>query len=138
MYVIRLATLSDIEALHNFDGWPKRRDWERQIDAQQVFVLEVDGEIGGLLRFDVLWTTVPFLALIFINAPLRGRGYSRQMLKALCAHLKNQGYVALLSSSQTDEPEAQKWHRHMGFHSNGIIENIAEEGVGELVFRLVL
>jgi len=46
--------------------------------------------------------------------------------------------VALLSSSQTDEPEPQRWHLHMGFTSNGLIENIADDGVGELVYRLML
>ena len=34
------------------------------------------------------------------------------------------------------EPEPQAWHRHLGFTSNGIIENIADEGIGEVVFRL--
>jgi hypothetical protein len=46
--------------------------------------------------------------------------------------------VALLSSSQTDEPEPQRWHLHMGFSSGGIIENVAADGVGEIVYRLML
>ncbi len=36
------------------------------------------------------------------------------------------------------EPEPQAWHIHMGFKSNGIIENIDDEGVGEIVFRIML
>jgi len=49
-----------------------------------------------------------------------------------------QGYVALLSSSQTDEPGPQRWHLYMGFTSNGIIENVADDGVGEMVYRVSL
>jgi hypothetical protein len=60
------------------------------------------------------------------------------MLDFLKAHLREMGHVALLSSSQTDEPEPQAWHRHMGFVENGICLNIADDGVGELLFRMAL
>jgi len=63
---------------------------------------------------------------------------ARMLLDYLGEQLRAQGYVALLSSSQTDEPEPQAWHRHLGFTSGGIIENIADEGIGEVVFRLEL
>jgi len=46
--------------------------------------------------------------------------------------------VALLSSSQTDEPGPQRWHLHMGFTSNGIIENIADDGVDRVVYQVLL
>ncbi len=90
------------------------------------------------MRYTVLWTTVPFLGLIEIDAAHRGKGYSRLMLAFLKDHLLEQGYAALLSSSQTDEPEPQRWHLHMGFTSNGLIENIADDGVGEVVYRVLL
>ena len=101
-------------------------------------MLEHLGHVIGLARFTVLWTTVPFLGLITVQEVHRGKGYSRLLLEFLKNHLKEQGYVALLSSSQTNEPEPQAWHKHMGFRSNGIIENIDDEGVGELVYRILL
>ncbi len=101
-------------------------------------MLELENQVIGLLRYELLWTTVPFMSLIEIEAEHRGRGYSRLLLSFLTEHLKAQGYVALLSSSQTDEPGPQRWHLHMGFRSNGIIENVMDEGIGELVYRLGL
>lgn len=135
---VRLARAEDTPALQQLDPWPKEHIWRQKIAASEVVVLELDNTIIGLMRYDLVWTTVPFLGLIEIEAAHRGRGYSRMMLEFLKAHLREQGYVALLSSSQTDEPEAQRWHLHMGFCSNGILENIADEGVGELVYRLML
>ena len=135
---VRLARETDIPALQQLDPWPKEHIWRQKIAAGEVVVLELDNTIIGLMRYDLLWTTVPFLGLIEIEAAHRGRGYSRIMLEFLTTHLREQGYVALLSSSQTDESKPQRWHLHMGFSSNGIIENVMDEGVGELVYRLML
>jgi N-acetylglutamate synthase-like GNAT family acetyltransferase len=135
---IRFANEDDIPALKQLDTWTKDSMWQRKILWREVIVLEVENKIVGLMRYDVLWSTVPFLSLIFIEEPYRGKGYSVELLSFLKSYLRNEGYVALLSSSQTDEPEAQNWHRKMGFKSNGIIENIADDDVGEIVFRLLL
>ena len=135
---VRLAERGDVEALQRLDRWPKEQIWQQKVSNGEVIVLELDGNVVGLIRYSVLWTTVPFLGLIEIGVAHRGKGYSRLLLQFLTDHLRAQGYVALLSSSQTDEPEPQRWHLHMGFTANGLIENIADEGVGELVYRLML
>jgi ribosomal protein S18 acetylase RimI-like enzyme len=135
---VRLAHPNDIPALQRLDPWPKEPIWQQKIAHGEVIVLEVGGNVVGLARYAVLWTTVPFLGLIEIEEGYRKQGHSRAMLTFLTEHLRAQGYIALLSSSQTNEPEPQAWHLHMGFTSNGLIENIADEGVGELVYRLML
>ncbi len=135
---VRLANDADIPKLQQLDPWAKERIWKQKIMCKEVSVLELHGEVIGLIRYDVLWTTVPFIGLIEIEEAHRGKGYSRVLLEFLKQHLREQGYVALLSSSQTDEPVPQNWHRHMGFKSNGIIENIADNNVGEVIYRLTL
>jgi GNAT superfamily N-acetyltransferase len=136
--VARLANDADLPKLQQLDPWPKEHIWKQKIMCSEVIVLELNNEVIGLLRYDLLWTTVPFIGLIEIEAAHRGKGYSRLMLEFLKQHLREQGYIALLSSSQTDEPTPQNWHRHMGFKSNGIIENIMDEDIGEIVYRLML
>jgi GNAT superfamily N-acetyltransferase len=135
---VRFAIDSDMPQLKNLDPWPRESVWQHKIAAREVIVLEADATLVGLARYTLLWTTVPFLGLIFILEPYRGQGLSRRLLDFLCDHLRAQGYVALLSSSQTDEVAPQNWHRHMGFYTNGVIENIADDNVGEIVYRLLL
>lgn len=137
-YRIRLATLEDIPALRALDPYPREAIWQQKINHAEVVVLLVDDVLVGLARYAVLWTTVPFLGLIWVDEAHRNKGYSREMLEHLKNHLRAQGYVALLSSSQTDEPRAQAWHNHMGFSSNGIIEHIADDNIGEVVYRIML
>lgn len=135
---IRLATTADIPELEKLDQWPGKEKWQRKIYCEEVIVLEVDNKLAGLLRFCVIWTTVPFIELIYIKAEHQKKGYSKLMLEFLCDHLKKLGYVALLSSSQTNEVTPQAWHVHMGFKTNGIIENIDDDNIGEIVYRLLL
>lgn len=136
--ITRLAQNSDIPLLQAIDSWPKEAIWKQKIHSQEVIVLELDQKIIGVIRYSVLWTSVPFMGLIEIFAEHQKKGYSILLLDFLKQHLRNQGFVALLSSSQTNEPEPQAWHSHMGFTTNGIIENIADEGIGEVVYRLML
>ncbi len=135
---VRFARDTDLPDLQRLDRWPRERVWLHKIAGDEVLVLEHEERVIGLLRYELLWTTVPFMSLIEIEAAHRGRGYSRLMLSFLTKYLKAQGYVALFFSSQTDEPEPQRWHLHMGFRSNGIIENVMDEGIGELVYWLEL
>lgn len=135
---IRLAVAADIPELQKLDRWLSEEKWQRKIHCEEVIVLEADGQLSGLLRFSLLWTTVPFIGLIYIKPELQKKGCSRKMLEFLKAHLKKQGYVALLSSSQTNEVEPQMWHVHMGFKTNGIIENIDDDNIGEIVYRMLL
>jgi GNAT superfamily N-acetyltransferase len=136
--IIDDATVSDIVQLRSLDRWPSEAAWRERIGAGGVVVIRHGPRIVGLARFCVLWTTVPFLEMIWIEQAFRGKGLSRRLLTGVTDRLRGRGYAALLSSSQDDEPEAQAWHRCMGFCENGHIDNIAAEGVGEVVFRLLL
>jgi GNAT superfamily N-acetyltransferase len=135
---VRLAKPSDIPKHQRIDPWPKEPIWQHKIAGGEVIVLELSTEIIGLIRYEVLWTTVPFMGLIFIEEAQRDKGCSTLLLEFLKNHLREQGYLALLSSSQPDKPEPQAWHGHMGFKSNGIMENIADDDVGEIVYRIML
>src|SRR5688572_26884365 len=98
---IRFANEEDIPELKQLDAWTKESMWLRKIFGREVIVLEVENKIVGLIRYDVLWSTVPFLSLIFIEESHRGNGYSHEMFEFLKQSLRDEGYIALLSSSQT-------------------------------------
>jgi ribosomal protein S18 acetylase RimI-like enzyme len=134
----RFATEADIPSLKRIDPWPRDHQWRRKVAEREAVVVEEDRQIAAMARYEVLWTTVPFLSYIYVAEAFRRRGYSRIVLEFLGHYLVEQGYVALLSSSQTDDPASQAWHVHMGFQENGIIENIADAGIGEIVYRVEL
>jgi len=136
--VVRYATVSDIDLLAGVDRWPRPEDWPHKIAAREVIVATDLGRIVGHARFDVLWSTVPFLSMIHVRDAFRGHGLSRRLLDFLLAELRLRGYAALLSSAQSNEPLPQAWHEHLGFHRNGVIEHVADEGIHEWVYRRLL
>jgi ribosomal protein S18 acetylase RimI-like enzyme len=134
----RFAEPGDTQRLVELDPWPSDCVRTRKVETREIIVAEAADAIIGTLRFEFIWTTVPFISFIRVDEVHRGVGASRRMLELLISELKQKGYPALLSSAQTDEPSAQQWHEHLGFRRNGLIENIADEGVGEIVYRLLL
>jgi GNAT superfamily N-acetyltransferase len=110
----------------------------RMIAEGDLLIATVDGAPVGLLWLDRFWAKRPFIALIRVLAPYRGRGVGRALLERLVAGLREQGHELLYSSSEAHAAEAQAWHRHMGFEECGFIAGINRGGVGEVFFRIRL
>jgi predicted GNAT superfamily acetyltransferase len=110
----------------------------RKLRAREIILLSVNDQPTGYLWFSFLWSSLPFVDLIYINDSCRKRGLSRILLGCLEDHLKARGFDVLYSSSQLDEPAPQAWHRHMGFEECGVINGLNEGGIGEVFFRKAL
>ena len=107
----------------------------RKIEQGEIIVAKRAGQLVGYLRLEYLWSMVPYIALIWVVEDQRHQGIGRAMLHYLENVLREQGYTALYSSSQANEPEPQAWHRHVGFEECGFIAGINEGEIGEIFFR---
>jgi N-acetylglutamate synthase-like GNAT family acetyltransferase len=108
---------------------------KRKVEQGEIIVAEKAGQLVGYLRLEYLWSTVPYIALIWVVEDQRQQGIGSAMLRYLENVLREQGHTALYSSSQANEPEPQAWHRHVGFEECGFIAGMNEGGVGEIFFR---
>jgi ribosomal protein S18 acetylase RimI-like enzyme len=131
---VRLARLEDLRFVTS-DGHAASDVVRRKISHGEVFVAERDGEPLGYLRLEYLWSRLPYIAMIQVASPHRRQGVGRALLAHLARALVKQGHAILYSSSQADEPEAQAWHRRVGFEECGIVSGINEGGIGEVFFR---
>jgi len=131
---VRLARLEDLRFVTS-DGHAASDVVRRKITHGEVFVAERGGEQLGYLRLEYLWSRLPYIAMIQVAPPHRRQGVGRALLAHLAGALVEQGHAILYSSSQADEPEAQAWHRRVGFEECGIVSGINEGGIGEVFFR---
>ena len=140
--VIRFARLDDLDFAYQ-DGYISAEMLKRKIDAQlalnpdrieDILIAERNGKRVGYVRFEYLWSIVPYISLIHVLPAYRRQGVGKALLQFIETFLRDAGHEALYSSSQADESEPQAWHRHMGFVECGFIAGI-NESVGEVFFR---
>jgi GNAT superfamily N-acetyltransferase len=135
---VRPAERDDVGWLARNDGHLDAGRLAAKVDAGEVLLAEVDAEPAGLLRFDLLWSAVPFVALVRVRDPLRRRGVGRALVASLADRARADGATFLLSSATEDEPAARAWHAAIGFTVCGELSGINAGGVGEVVYRLGL
>jgi ribosomal protein S18 acetylase RimI-like enzyme len=133
--LVRFAGPDDLEWCVVEDDHVTEQIIRHKIVDNEIILAELDGQIIGYVRLEYLWSTIPYIALIFVKEAYRGEGIGRMLLDFLIEHLKFFGYDELFSSSQVNEPEAQAWHRGNGFTECGIINGLNEGDIGEVFFR---
>ena len=140
--VIRFARLDDLDFAYQ-DGYIPAEVLKQKTKAQtalnpdcieDVIIAEWTGKRVGYVRIEYLWSIVPYISLIRVLPEYRRQGVGKTLLQFIETFLREAGHEALYSSSQTDEPEPQAWHRHVGFEECGFITGINDR-VGEVFFR---
>ena len=106
-----------------------------KIVNDEIIIAELDGQPIGYLRIEYLWSTIPYIGVIWVIELYRKEGIGRKILAFLEDYLRSRGHDALYSSSTANETEPQDWHRSVGFVESGIISGINEGGIGEIFFR---
>jgi len=132
--LVRFATLNDLDFVAR-DHYIPTEVVRHKIEQQEVVVAERQGSPVGYARLEYLWSTVPYIALIWVLPEHRRQGAGKAMLRFMEDYLRENGHQQLFSSSQVDEAEPQAWHRHVGFEECGLIGGINDGGVGEVFFR---
>jgi GNAT superfamily N-acetyltransferase len=131
---IRIAVDDDLTFVGQ-DAYVASEVLRRKIAAGEVFIAESEGIAVGYLRLELLWSSIPYIALIRVNERFRRRGVGRALVQFVEQQLLARGHSVLYSSSQANEPEPQAWHRTLGFKECGIIAGINRGDIGEIFFR---
>ncbi len=133
--LVRFAGPEDLEWCVVEDSHVTEKVIRNKIVNNEIIVVELDGLLIGYIRLEFLWSTTPYIGLIFVINEHRNAGIGRKMIDYLEDHLRAHGHDKLMSSSQANEPEPQAWHRAVGFEECGIISGLNEGGIGEIFFR---
>ncbi len=133
---VRLAEDGDLAwlAAHDLD----ERVLRLKLDAQELMVAEVGGELAGLIRLDHLWSSIPFVAQARVVEAARRRGVGRALVDATAEHERRRGATVLLSSTDADHTDSHVWHRAVGFEECGYIAGLNPGGIGEILYRRIL
>ncbi len=115
---IRNALPSDISYLSEHDRWVNRQTICEKIEKNQIYVVFSGETFVGWLRYHLFWDNTPFLSMLHLLSPYRGKGIGRQLVRRWEEDMKQQGYpIVLASTAQTET--AQFFYGKLGYQAIG-------------------
>ncbi|WP_068786189.1 GNAT family N-acetyltransferase [Paenibacillus phocaensis] len=117
---IDFATETDIRYIAERDKHIAQPLIPVKVMAKEIYILrEADQEIGWM-RFGYFWDNTPFMNLIWIDDPYRGRGFGKQAVLHWEEQMKEQGFQTVMTSTQSNE-DAQHFYRRLGYVDVGCL-----------------
>ena len=128
---IRMATMNDLSRIVEQDRHTSPEELKSLISLGRVAVAEDEESFLGWMRWNLFWDNTPFLNMLYLLEPYRGKGYGKAMMAHWEAEMEGQGYDLLMTSTASDE-YAQHFYQKLGY---GAVGGFALPGeVYELIF----
>jgi ribosomal protein S18 acetylase RimI-like enzyme len=96
-----------------------------KIKGNEIYLLQNDDETNiGWMRYGYFWDNTPFMNMIWVDEPYRGKGIGKQAVLFWEEEMKQQGFKRIMTSTLANE-EAQHFYRKLGYRDAGclLLEN---------------
>jgi len=120
MFGIRYATEADKVFWFTLDAHMSENEFLLKIRDLRGYVISDSGKPIGVMRYNLFWDNIPFLALIIFEEAYRGKGFGRQAILAWEQEMRALGYKMVMTSTQVDE-DAQHFYRKLGYVEKGCL-----------------
>ena len=128
MTKIRYVQKQDRDFWFRLDRHITPLEFDKKVRDQMGYVLLVDRAPAGLLRYHLLWDSVPFCAMLYVDGPHQGKGYGKSLMDFWEADMRAQGFHAVMTSTRADET-AQHFYRKLGYRDcGGLLLDAIESG----------
>ncbi|WP_426333244.1 GNAT family N-acetyltransferase [Paenibacillus silvae] len=91
-----------------------------KITEKEIYILWEDEARIGWMRYGYFWDNMPFMNMIWMEEPYRGRGLGRMVVQHWENEMKQKGFDIVMTSTQSDE-QAQHFYRKMGYVDAGAL-----------------
>ena len=115
---IRIATLADLPILSSHDHHISKNELENLIRLGRVTIAEAEGEFVGWLRWNLFWDNTPFLNMLYLSEPHRGKGCGKALMQWWEAEMRKLGFSTVMTSTASDE-YAQHFYQKLGYTAIG-------------------
>ena len=115
---IRIATGDDLEIIARYDPHIAPSELENTIRLCRAAVAEEDGEFLGWMRWNLFWDNTPFLNMLFLLPPHRGKGHGRAMMVWWEQRMTQEGFHTVMTSTAAEE-YAHHFYVNLGYAAIG-------------------
>ena len=120
MIEIRPVTEEDEKFWFSLDEHMSREEFLLKVRDERGYVLSIDGEPVGVMRYNLFWDNIPFLTMINIDESFQGKGIGKQAMLYWEDRMKKAGYNLVMTSTQIDE-QAQHFYRKLEYVDKGAL-----------------
>ena len=115
---IRPALSADLPLLAEYDRHIAREELHNLIALGRVAIAEEGETFLGWLRWNLFWDNTPFLNMLYLSEPHRGKGCGKALMQWWEAEMRKLGFSTVMTSTASDE-YAQHFYRKLGYTAIG-------------------
>ena len=115
---IRFVDSLDRDFWLSLDRHISDEEFDRKVRDRMGYVLTVQNEPVGLLRYSLFWDNTPFCNLLYVVQDHQRKGYGRMLMEHWERDMYTRGYDLVMTSTQADE-NAQHFYRALGYRDCG-------------------
>lgn len=119
-YEIRYVKKQDIDFWFSLDKHLSKKEFNQKVKNKQGYVLFINNQRIGILRYNLFWDNVPFCTLLYIKQEYQRKGYGKILMNFWEQEMKEKGYTWLLVSTLKIET-AQHFYRLIGYVDCGYL-----------------
>jgi GNAT superfamily N-acetyltransferase len=132
---IDFASEGELRWIEQNDTYISRQTIEKKLKDREYIVARHKDRLAGYIRFGYFWSMIPYIEIISVEDQFKLQGIGRAMVNFLEDLARAKGQKLIMSSSQADEPQAQAFHRKVGFRDAGaLVDLLPLQSVTEVVF----
>lgn len=111
---IRLAQTNDLEILSLNDKHISKCELENLIGLNRIYIIEMNGNFIGWLRYNLFWDNTPFMNMLYISEKNRDQGFGKLLVEHWENEMRVLGYNTVMTSTASDE-YAQHFYMKFGY-----------------------
>ena len=112
------ATEVHIPQLLQYDRHISGSELRYLISRGRILIAEEQGIFCGWLRWNLFWDNTPFMNMLYLPVPHRGKSWGKALVEFWEEEMKASGYRMVLTSTQSDE-YAQHFYQKLGYAAIG-------------------
>ncbi|NBC70948.1 GNAT family N-acetyltransferase [Paenibacillus sacheonensis] len=118
---IAAASESDYDYIRERDRHLAERLIRSKIQAGEIYMLlHDDGTRIGWMRYGYFWDNTPFMNMLWIDEPYRGKGTGKQVVLHWENEMLEHGFKLVMTSTLANEG-AQHFYRKLGYADAGCL-----------------
>ncbi|WP_248930972.1 GNAT family N-acetyltransferase [Paenibacillus hamazuiensis] len=118
---IRTAAESDYEYIRDRDHHILHSLILPKIREKEIYIIRNEEDMNiGWMRYGYFWDNVPFMNMIWVDEPYRGKGIGKQVVLYWEGEMQKKGLTLVMTSTLANE-KAQHFYRKLGYQDAGCL-----------------